>query len=106
MPQKITSREVCRKIIEQRRDALESIVSRAATVQYTRAMFAEDMAANDFISTRATIASKWSTLIADGIVARGGRRTELDIRMLYIRAGVPLPKESESRPGMVAEVSE
>ncbi len=96
MPTKILESDVCRRIVESRAEALARIVEIGAThVGYSRANFFEDMAGGDFIASRTTMTSKWEMLKADGVVsAARGSRTELDVRMLYLRAGIPMPRPS------------
>lgn len=107
MPQKITSTEICRHIISRKGDLLtEAMALGHRRVGYCPAWFAEDMAAGDLISTKACVASKWRTLLADEIVVREGAATRLDIPSLYIRAGLPVPPEGSARSRTHSQTAE
>lgn len=108
MPAKITETAVCRRIVESRAEALERIVALGAShVGYTRSHFYEDMASEDFIASRTTMFAKWQMLKADGIVSVvNGTRTELDVRMLYLRAGIPMPRAYSQTNTQTGEASE
>lgn len=93
MPTKIEKREVCRRLIERRGEALSEVRRLGgSTVRYRLSSFKEDMSAEGFISTKATVMSKWATLKADGIIVEADGSTWLDIPMLYLAAGKPCPK--------------
>ena len=89
MPQKISEREVCKRIADQRREGIEAALEhRIATVRYTKAMFREDVMAGGFIASEPTVSAKWLMLKADGVVEEQGQRTCLHIGNLLLRAGV------------------
>lgn len=92
MPTKISERDVCRQIIDCRRDALERVRELgASTVRYTRQYFTDDMLADGFITSKTTMDLKWRMLKVGGIVVERDKTTELLIPDLYLRAGVPCP---------------
>jgi hypothetical protein len=94
MPTKIEKRDVCRRLIERRAEALADVRRLGGTtVRYRLANFREDMSAEGFISTKATLMSKWATLKADGIIVETDGATWLDIPMLYLAAGRACPKK-------------
>ena len=92
MPQKIASKDVCRQIIRLRKAFLDQRLGRGDyLMHYPYSVYKEDMASEDFISTKVTLASKWRTLETDLIVVYDKGRPMLDLRNLYIRAGVAIP---------------
>ena len=92
MPQKITSKDVCRHIIGLRREFYAKRLSDGnGLVYYPYSIFKEDMASEDFIASKVTVSAKWRTLEMDRIVVYNGGRAYLDIRNLYLRAGMTPP---------------
>ncbi len=95
MPQKISERDVCKRIVDSRKEILESFLGSGKTaVGYSRRNFESDMLSEGFISSGVTVETKWRMLKADGVVTGEGRRTELSIPTLYIRAGLPIPAKA------------
>ncbi len=96
MPTKISEVAVCRQIVSSREDDIQNMLDHGhQRMQYTRAQFDQDMRRDSLICTRSTIEEKWRILIADRVVKVSERRTDLDLRTLYLRANLPMPKASE-----------
>lgn len=92
MPNKISERDVCRQIVDCRKDVLEKLRSLgASTVRYTYRNFVDDMLTEQFISSKTTLDNKWRMLKLDKIVVEAEDRTELNIPMVYLRAGLTVP---------------
>ncbi len=96
MPTKISEVAVCRQIVSSREEDIQCMLDHGhMRMQYTRAQFDEDMRRNSLIVTRSTIQEKWRILCADKVISVSERRTDLDIRTLYLRANLPMPKAAE-----------
>lgn len=92
MPNKISERDVCRQIVDCRKEAFEKLRSLgASTVRYTYRNFADDMLTEQFISSKTTLDNKWRMLKLDKVVVEAEDRTELNIPMVYLRAGLTVP---------------
>ena len=90
---KITEREICRRLIETYPDHLAS--SDKPAIDYN--IFAAAMMARGFISTRQTILAKWNMLKLDGILVQRYGKTYVNVRALESAAGMSVPRPSEYR---------
>ena len=108
MPQKISEREVCRRVADQRREGIEAALEHGiSTVRYTKTMFREDMMSEGFIASEPTVSAKWTMLKADGVVLEQGQRTHLHVGNLLLRAGIsPMAIKKQKQKKTEAEEAE
>lgn len=90
---KISEREICRRLIETYPDHLAS--SDKPAIDYN--IFAAAMMARGFISSRQTLTIKWNMLILDGILVKIYGKTYVNVRALEAAAGMPVPRPAEYR---------
>lgn len=90
---KITEREICRRLIETYPDHLAS--SDKPAIDYR--IFAAAMMARGFIASKQTIMTKWHMLILDDILVQRSGKTWVNVRALEAAAGMPVPRPDEYR---------
>ena len=79
----ISLNSVCRVIYERNFPEIERLKGIHATAMpYTRDNFTKDVLADGFILSMTTVAMKWKSFEATGLIKRGTYRTILDIGML------------------------
>lgn len=79
----ISLESVCRKVYERNFPEIERLKGiHALAMPYTREDFTKDVLADGFILSMTTVAMKWKSFEATGLVKKGSYRTTLDIGML------------------------
>lgn len=75
---RISIEQVCRQVSKRQAGAIEYAMENGMDIYpYTLDDFEMDVLADDFISSRTTVLSKWKLLISNGIVTKRASRTFL-----------------------------
>ena len=79
----ISLSSVCRVVYERNFDEIQRYKGyKADAMPYTKDKFTKDVLADGFILSMTTVAMKWKSFEATGLVKKGSYRTALNIRML------------------------
>ena len=79
----ISLNSVCRRIYERNFDEIQKLKGyNAKAMPYTREDFSKDVLADGFILSSTTVAMKWRTFEATGLIKKGSIKTVPDIGML------------------------
>lgn len=79
----ISLNSVCRVVYERNFDEIQKYKGyKAKALPYTKDKFTKDVLADGFILSMTTVAMKWKSFEATGLIKSGGYSTALDIGML------------------------
>lgn len=79
----ISLSSVCRVVYERNFDEIQKYKGyKAKALPYTKDKFTKDVLADGFILSMTTVAMKWKSFEATGLIKSGGYSTALDIGML------------------------